>query len=103
MTYKIKFHTEAQKELNELDGSVKLIVLKQIRKLMTKPFLGVSLGNKAGSDLTGYRKLYANKKQIRIVYRIDEGKIEIYIITINKRENLDVYNIANSRKNDESQ
>jgi mRNA interferase RelE/StbE len=101
MTYKILFHTEAQKELNKLDGSVKLIVLKQIKKLTTKPLLGEVLGNKASSDLTGYRKLYANKKKIRIVYRIDEGKIEIYIITINKRENLEVYNIANLRKNDE--
>ncbi len=100
MNYKIKFHKESQKELAELDGSVKIIVLKQIKKLITKPYLGEALGNKAGMDLTGFRKLYANKKQIRIIYKIDKSKIEIFIIAINMRENMDVYNIANLRKND---
>jgi mRNA interferase RelE/StbE len=81
-----------------LDNSVKILVFKQIKKLEINPNYGESLGNKAGIDLTGYRKLYANKKRIRIIYKVTEEKIEVLIIAINKRDKLKVYEIAELRK-----
>ena len=49
--YEIKFHPEALKEFCKLDGSVKILVKKQIEKLQKSPFLGEELGNKlAGSS-----------------------------------------------------
>jgi mRNA interferase RelE/StbE len=95
--YKIAFHPDAQKELLSLDGSIRIIVLKQIKKLEQFPQLGELLGNKHGYDLTGYRKLYANKKNIRIVYSIIEEQILIKIIAIGKREDFQVYKDANNR------
>ena len=95
--YKITFHPEAQKELLSLDGSVRIIVLKQLKKLEQFPQLGELLGNKHGYDLTGYRKIYANKKNIRIVYSIIEEQILIKIIAIGKREDFHVYKDANNR------
>jgi mRNA interferase RelE/StbE len=95
--YKISFHPEAQKELLSLDGSIRLIVLKQIKKLEQLPQLGELLGNKHGYDLSGYRKLYANKKNIRIVYSIIEEQILVKIIAIGKREDFQVYKDANNR------
>jgi mRNA interferase RelE/StbE len=97
--YKIVFHPDAQKELLSLDGSIRIIVLKQINKLEQFPQLGELLGNKHGYDLTGYRKLYANKKNIRIVYSIIEEQILVKIIAIGKRENFQVYKDANTRIN----
>ncbi len=98
MNYKIRFHIDAKKELDDLDGSVRLIVLRQIKKLETKPLLGEALGNIGGLDLTGFRKMYADRKKIRIVYRIFEEEVEVFIIAINKREKSKVYEIATKRK-----
>jgi mRNA interferase RelE/StbE len=95
--YKISFHPEAQKELLSLDGSIRIIVLKQIKKLEQLPQLGELLGNKHGYDLTGYRKLYASKKNIRIIYSIIEKQILVKIIAIGKREDFQVYKDANNR------
>jgi mRNA interferase RelE/StbE len=96
--YKILLHPEAKKELFTLDGSIRIIVLKQIKKLEQFPQLGELLGNKHGIDLTNYRKLYAANKCIRIVYSIIEDKILVKIIAIGKREGFEVYKDAYERK-----
>lgn len=69
-------------DFRRLDGSLKQPVAKQLKKLETSPLLGEHLGNKAGLDLTGYYKLYAAKKSIRIVYRIIELKVVVEVVTI---------------------
>ena len=97
MKYKIIFHSEAKKELDALDGRSGLIVLKQIKKIMVNPELGELIGNKAGFDLSGYRKMYANRKKIRIVYKITDEKLIIYIISIGKRDIGIVYEEAFKR------
>ena len=97
MNYEIKFHPDALREFCELDGSLKKLVKKQLDKLKTSPFLGEELGNKNGYDLTGYRKMYACKKQIRIVYSIVENVLLVNIISIGKREDMEVYELAANR------
>jgi len=98
--YEVIFHPEAKKGFNQLDGSIRKVVLKQMLKLQKKPNLGETLGNKAGFDLTGYRKMYAYKKKIRIVYRIHEGKLLIFIIAVGSRKEMAVYRDAYERKKD---
>ena len=88
MEYKIEFHPAALKEFCELDGSIKKLVKKQLDKLKTSPFLGEELGNKNGYDFTGYRKMYACKKQIRIVYSVINDLLLVPIIAIGKRSHL---------------
>ncbi len=97
MNYKLKFHPDALKDLQELDHRVKLLVLKQINKLSTKPELGQSLGQKHGIDLSGYKKLYADKKRIRIIYKTIHDMVLIKILVIGKREGLKVYKKAGDR------
>lgn len=101
--YKVSFHPEAKKELDRLDGSVKQLVLKQIATLQESPTLGEKLGNKAGFDLTGYWKIYAYKKKNRIVYRIHEGKLLVFVIAVGKREDMEVYGSALERKSKEEE
>ena len=91
MSYKILIHPEAAKEIAALDRSVRLLVLKQIKKLSKMPGLGAQLGNKMGIDLSGYRKIYVDKKKIRIVYKIVEERIVVQIIAVGKREGMQVY------------
>ena len=97
MTYKILFHPAAAREVAGLDNRVRLLVLKQIKKLSLTPGLGNELGSKQGIDLTGYRKLYADKKKIRIVYKIIDEQILVQVISVGKRENLKVYKNAAKR------
>jgi mRNA interferase RelE/StbE len=80
-----------------LDGSVKEPVARQLRKLETSPHLGEHLGKRGHLDLTGYYKLYAARKAIRIVYRIIEMEVIVEVIAIGKREDFEVYREAFKR------
>jgi len=93
--WKVELIPEAQGDFNKLDGSVKKLILKQLVKLEQNPKYGEPLGNKAGINLEGYFKLYADKKRIRIIY--EEIDHIIKIIAIDKREDLEVYQIALKR------
>ena len=97
MPYKVFLTEAARKDFQSLDGSVKLQVAKQLKKLETSPYLGEHLGKKGPFDLTGYYKLYAVKKSIRIVYRILESMVLVEVVAIGKREDLRVYKAAFER------
>ena len=97
MTYKILIHPQAAEEIAALDHRVKLLVFKQIKKLSQMPGLGAHLGNKMGMDLSGFRKVYVDKKRIRIVYKIVEKLILVQIIAVGKRDGMQVYKKATER------
>jgi len=94
-TWKVELIQEAQNDFNSLDGSVKKRVLKQLVKLEQNPNCGDPLGSKAGINLDGYFKLYADNKRIRIIYEKFDNIIKV--IAIDKREDLEVYRIALKR------
>jgi len=100
MKFKIVFHPDAAREIPELDNRQKVLVLKQIKKIPLTPGIGKQLGSKKGLDLSGYRKMYADRKKIRIVFKIVEKKILIQIIVIGKRDNMKVYKKAAKRIQD---
>ncbi len=91
MIYSIALKSEADEELGELSSRERVLVFKQFKKISTSPELGKLLGNRAGYDLTGCRKMYADKKRIRIVYTILNEQIVIEVIAIGKRDELEVY------------
>jgi len=95
LTWKVELIPEALADFNKLDGSVKKRVLKQLVKLERNPKYGDPLGNKAGINLEGYFKLYADKRRIRIIY--EEIDHIIKVIAIDKREDMEVYRIALKR------
>ncbi len=97
MPYSVVLTAAAAEDFRQLDGSLKEPVAKQLRKLETDPRLGEHLGNRAGLDLTGYYKLYAAKKSIRIVYQILDQAILVEVVAIGKREDLAVYQEALKR------
>jgi len=97
MNYEIRLHPKAKTDLFELDKEVQTSVLKQIVKLETAPELGELLGNKNGINLSGLRKLYAAKKQIRIIYEIVADEIVVHVIAIGKREEMEAYKEALKR------
>ena len=97
--YKIYLIPEAVDDYKELDGSVKKNVEKKIEELKKNPFLGHALGHKFNIDLSGFYKIYVQRKQYRIVYRLitpqDIEMIEIW--GIGKREKEDIYRKISKR------
>ena len=91
MRYRVVFTEEAAADFRALDGSVKKLVATQLRKLEESPYLGHPLGNLRGFDLTGYYKLYAVRKSIRVVYRIVEDEVVIEVVGVGRREDFKVY------------
>lgn len=94
MPYKVVLTAHAAQDFRSLDGSIKEPVARQLRKLETSPHLGEHLGKRGDLDLTGYYKLYAARKAIRIVYRIMETEVIVEVVAIGKREDLAVYREA---------
>lgn len=97
MSYKIAFHPEAQNDYLKLDKGVQLRVARQLNKIANSPELGQKLGNIQGIDLTGFRKMYAEKKQIRIVYEVIDDELFVHIVAIGKRKDMEVYKSASKR------
>ena len=98
---KIEFIQDAVIEYKSLDGRLKILADKILEKLEKNPFLGEKLGNKSNIDLTGYYKLYFDKKRYRIVYRIVKNEIEIIEIWgIGKRDKMEIYKTVSKKIDD---
>ena len=98
--YNLQFHPLVEDDLKKLNNSVRIEVFKKLKKIQTSPELGKLLGNKNGMNLSGLRKMYVTKKQVRIVYEIVESIIVVKVLVIGKREDMVVYKQAQLRKND---
>ena len=97
MSYKLILHPSVYKDLDALSKAQETLVFKQFQKLKTSPELGKPLGNKAGYNLSGCKKIYVDKKKIRIVYRIIDDEIIVEVIVVGKREDMKVYAEASER------
>ncbi len=99
MQYKIILHPDVTaKDLAKLSHAQRTLVFKQFKKIQTSPELGTLLGNKNGYNLSGYRKMYVDKKKVRIVYTIMEEIITVEVIAVGKREDMAVYAKAWERR-----
>jgi mRNA interferase RelE/StbE len=98
MAAKIEFIPEAEEDYQTLDGALRKEAAKKIDALTNNPFIGKPLGNKLGVDLTGFYKLYFDKKRYRIVYRLVGDTIEIIeIFAIGKRDKEKIYKLVAHR------
>lgn len=95
--YAIKNHPLVEEDLKALDHSLVLLVFKKLKQLQNAPQQGELLGNKNNMDLSGYRKVYVAKKKVRIVYKIVNDELFIYVIAIGKRDDMVVYQDAVKR------
>ncbi len=98
MMYEVVLHPDLHSDLKKLSKAQQILVFKQFKKLQSAPELGALLDNKNGHDLSGFRKLYVERKKIRIVYRIVKEKIVVEVIAVGKRDDMAVYALAAERK-----
>ena len=95
--YTIIFHEDIEKDFKEVGNNVVKLVLKKLTKIAKNPLIGAELGNKANNNLAGLRKTYVDNKRIRIVYKIIDDKIELLVVAVGKRDNMEVYKVASKR------
>ena len=99
----VAFLHEAEKELDALQSSARLQVVKVIRKVSQNPLprseggYGSPLGHKQGRNLTGLLKIKLRKLGIRIVYDLIREEEIMLIIVIAARADHEVYDIADNR------
>jgi len=96
--YKIIYHPLVEEDLKQLNNSIRIEVFKKLEKIKTSPELGQLLGNKNNMNLSGLRKVYVAKKQVRIVYEIIDDILVVKVIAIGKREAMKVYSEAHKRR-----
>ena len=96
--YEIKYHPLIENDLKQLNNSVRIEVFKKLKKIQQSPEIGQLLGNKNNMNLTGLRKVYVSKKQVRIVYEIIDNILVVKVVAIGKREDMEVYKEAENRR-----
>lgn len=103
MNWKLVYLPEAAKDLKNLAGNQRLMVIKAIGKVLQNPLpvteggYGKPLGNKQGSDLTGFLKIKLRDAGIRVVYKLIRTETEMLVIVIGARADDEVYEAAQYR------
>lgn len=101
--YEVAFYPDTLKDLKRLDVSQRKHVFKAIERIRTNPLpqneggFGKPLGNKAGTDLTGFMKIKLRGSGIRIVYRLIKIKGKMAIVVVGAREDMEAYRTAQRR------
>ena len=88
--YKLKFLPEALKEWHQLDGSIKLIFRKALKKLIQPKVPGSELQG----DLKDCYKIKLLKHGYRLVYTIEDQELVVLVLAVDKRENSIAYQSA---------
>jgi mRNA interferase RelE/StbE len=81
MQYRLRFHSSARKQFQQLDGILKREFLTEIRSLLDDPYPTYALA--MHDQWQGFYRVQVNGW--RLVYRVDEEERVIYIERIAKR------------------
>ena len=104
MSWKLEYLPEAEKDLKNLDGSQRLLVLKAIKKVQQNPLpidehgYGKPLGNHS-SSLAGLMKIKLRSAGLRVVYQLRRTESSMMVIVIGVRADDEVYEMAQKRAN----
>lgn len=95
---KVVLTPAARDDVRALDGAARVLVLKAMKKLEDEPgSRGAPLGSRAGSNLTGFRKLVVGDRQYRIVYRVEADGSVCVVWVVGSRVDAECYEEARSR------
>jgi mRNA interferase RelE/StbE len=92
-TYKLGFLTSARKEWDKLNPAIREQFAKTLRERLIDPHI-------PSSRLHGMPNCYKIKLRAagyRLVYRVDDGLIQVVVVAIGRRDRNAVYKIAAGR------
>lgn len=92
--YKLRFMPEALDEWHRLDGSVKTNLKKLLAKRLDNPHVP---GGELHGPLVGCYKIKLRQQGARLVYSVEDDRLLVTVIAVDKREDGVVYESAISR------
>lgn len=93
-TYRLKFLPEAIEEWNALDGSVKQVLRKALKKRLEQPR---TPGAQLYGDLCDCYKIKLRKQGYRLIYSVEDDVLIVLVLAVDKREDMAVYRSAVER------
>ncbi|MGJ0313538.1 type II toxin-antitoxin system RelE family toxin [Aliarcobacter cryaerophilus] len=95
--YSLKLHDKVYDDLKVLDNTLVIKVFKKLKQIQQSPQIGENLGNKNGMNLSGFKKVYIDKKRVRIVFEVQDDILTVYTIAVGQRDDMEVYKKAFDR------
>lgn len=92
--YRLNFLPEALVEWNALDGSVKTVLRKLLKKRLAEPRVP---GAELHGSLQDCYKIKLRKQGYRLVYEVEDEVLTVLVLAVDKRENMAVYRAALDR------
>ena len=92
--YRLKFLPEALDEWNALDGSVKSVLRKLLKKRLEQPHVP---GAELHGALRDCYKIKLLKQGYRLVYQVEDDVLVVLVLAVAKREDQAVYRSAIER------
>jgi mRNA interferase RelE/StbE len=96
VTYELEFHAAALKEWQNLDNSVRLFLKKKLEKRLENPRIDSA---RLHGDLKHCYKIKNDKTGHRLVYQVIDDQVIVYVISVDKRDDLKAYRLAAQRIN----
>lgn len=98
MTYKLRFHEQALRDWQWLDGSVREPLKRKLIERLEQPRVPAA----ALHGLPDCYKIKLRGLGYRLVYRVDDGEVFVTVIATGKRDKNKVYRTAASRLHESS-
>jgi mRNA interferase RelE/StbE len=92
--YRLQFVPSAWAEWQALDGSVKEVFRKLLKKRLDNPHIP---GGELHGPLAGHYKIKLRKQGYRLVYGIQDDVLIVMVMAVDKREDSAVYQSAMAR------
>ena len=96
MSYELEFHPAALKEWQSLDKSVRLFLKKKLEKRLENPRIDSA---RLHGDLQHCYKIKSDKTGHRLVYQVIDDRIIVFVLSVDKRDDLKAYRLAAQRIN----
>jgi mRNA interferase RelE/StbE len=96
LAYELEFHPAALKEWQGLDNSVRLLLKKKLETRLKNPHVESS---RLHGDLQHCYKIKNDKTGHRLVYQVIDDQVIVYVISVDKRDDLKAYRLAAQRIN----
>ena len=92
--YRLQFLPQVLDEWQTLDGSVKEILKRLLAKRLDSPHVP---GGQLHGELSNCYKIKLRKQGIRLVYEVEDDKLIVMVLAVDKREDSLAYKSALAR------
>ena len=94
MPYRLQFLPEALEEWRSLDGSIRDLLKKALRRRLQQPHVP---GAELHADLRHCYKIKLRKAGYRLVYAVEDDVLIVIVLAIGKRAEAEAYRLAARR------